>query len=280
MKNILVPVDFSQPSREAFKVALDIAKRTKGKITMLHVIYLPVIYDTSMGGDTLGYNPILLDQMQKDATKELEKMKEESTGAVDINIELEFGDVVGGIKSNIEKFGSDMVIMGSSGMLGIPSFIVGSITEKIVRHSPVPVLAVRERFTLDSVKNIVLPSTLELNQSDFIKEAKKLQEFFKATLHILLINTPGKFMRDADAEEAFREFTRHYSLSNVKTYFRNYKNEDEGVLDFAHGEKMDLIAMGTHARKGLSHLFNGSITEDIVNEITIPMWTCHLKTAD
>jgi len=277
MKNILVPIDFSQRSKEAFNVALAIAGKTKGHVTMLHIIYLPVVYDTGFGGDAMSYNPVLLDQMQRDATKELEKMKSDANSPMDIKIEIEFGDIVNGIRNNIEKYKCDLVVMGCSGMTGIPSFIVGSITEKIVRHATVPVLAVREPFALNSVKNILLPSTLALDQRDFINEVKKIQEFFGAMLHVLLINTPGKFMRDDEAQEAFREFTRHYSLTNVKTHFRNYTSEEEGVLDFAHAEKMDLIVMGTHARKGLSHLFNGSITEDIVNKIVAPIWTYHLK---
>ena len=44
MKKILVPCDFSNPSKEAFKLAQDIASKTRGEVIVLYVIYIPVMY--------------------------------------------------------------------------------------------------------------------------------------------------------------------------------------------------------------------------------------------
>jgi nucleotide-binding universal stress UspA family protein len=280
MENILVPIDFSKQSKEAFKTAVKLAGKTNAGVIMLHVLYLPTLYDAGFAGEPLAYNVLYLDQMEKDARAELEKMKAEAGAAIRVNIEIVYGDVVTSIKNNIEKYHCELVIMGSSGMSGIPSLLVGSVTEKVVRHIPVPVLAVRESFQMNDVKDILLPSNLDLDQTDFIREVKKLQELFGATLHLLLINTPSHFRRDGEAREAFDEFIRHYSLTNCKAHFRNYRSEEEGILDFAYSEKMNLIAMATHGRKGLAHLFNGSIAEDVVNKIVSPVWTYCLKSAE
>jgi nucleotide-binding universal stress UspA family protein len=106
---------------------------------------------------------------------------------------------------------------------------------------------------------------------------KALQKFFDATLHILHINTPVHFKRDAEAHEAMVEFAKHYKLANYKLHFRSYENEGNGIIDFAYTEKMDLIAMATHARKGLAHVFNSSMTESVVNHIQVPIWTYCIK---
>lgn len=278
MKNILVPCDFSQQSREAFKSALEIASRTKGKITLLHVLYLPTLYNASLAGEPLSFDPIYMNAMEDDAEKELEKMRDEALAlSVGVDTEVVFGEIITSIKRSVETHAIDLIIMGTAGASGISEIFIGSNTEKVVRHSPVPVLAIRRAIDVSRIKNILLPSTLDLDQTDFIRKVKELQEFFNATLHILLVNTPSNFRRDLEAGEALEAFAEHYSLRNYKTYFRNYWHEDDGIIDFANSESMDMIAMATHALKGVGHLFAGSTTEDVVNHIPIPVWTYPLK---
>ena len=50
----------------------------------------------------------------------------------------------------------------------------------------------------------------------------------------------------------------------------------EGILEYAIESRADMIAMATHARRGISHLLSGSITEDTINHISIPVWTYKL----
>lgn len=278
MKNILVPCDFSQQSRGAFQAAIEIASRSKGKITLLHVLYLPALYNASLAGEPLSIDPLYMNTMEEDAEKELDKMKEEAMAhSVETGTEVVFGEMISSIKRIIETNDIDLIIMGTSGASGMSEIFIGSNTEKVVRYSSVPVLALRNPIRISAIKNILLPSTLDLDQMNFIKKVKDLQTFFDATLHILLINTPTNFRRDLEAEEALEEFANHYGLRNYKTYFRNYWHEDDGIIDFAQNEKMDMIAMATHALKGLGHLFTGSTTEDVVNHIHIPVWSYSLR---
>jgi nucleotide-binding universal stress UspA family protein len=106
---------------------------------------------------------------------------------------------------------------------------------------------------------------------------RELQVFFKATLHIPYVNTPKHFKRDGDAYRAMAEFARHYHVNDFETHFVNDYTEEGGIIDFALIEKMDLIAMGTHARKGLSHVFNTNITEHVLYQLHGAIWTCPLS---
>lgn len=278
MKKILVPCDFSQQARAAFKTALNFASKSNGKIILLHVLNLPYQYTTAVGGELMAYEPVFLTRVEEDAKDELSKMKMEAAGrSVDITTEVTFGDMVNTVINVAERDQVDVIIMGTSGASGLSELFIGSNTEKVVRHSPVPVLAVKNEIGVTSVKNILLPSVLTLNQTEFMSKVKELQEFFNATLNVLLINTPTHFRRDNEAIEALAEFAKHYQLKNYKTHFRNYLNEEEGISYFAHTEHMDIIAMATHSRKGLAHLFNVSITEGVVNHVMTPVWTYTLK---
>ncbi|MEX1241083.1 MAG: universal stress protein [Cyclobacteriaceae bacterium] len=278
MKTVLVPCDFSQQSRAAYRTALEIVSRTSGKVILLHVLYIPTLYTSSLGGEAVTFDPVYFTTMEEDARRELEKMQNDAKAyPVDVKIEVVFGEIISSIKRMIETSQVDMIVMGTTGASGLSEIFIGSNTEKVVRHASVPVIALRKAVKISSVKNILLPSTLDLDQSDFIRKVKELQDFFNATLHILLINTPTNFRRDAEAGEAMEEFAKHYKLKNYKTHFRNYWHEEDGIADFAKNEKMDLIAMGTHGVKGFAHLFLGSTTEDVVNHIEIPVWTYSLK---
>lgn len=275
MKKILVPVDFSEPSNEAYLVALDMARLTQGTIVLVHVLVLPALYGAGLAGETIAYDPTYFTQMETDARNMLEKMKGQA-GPVPVTIDVVYGELISGLMRTIEDNNTDLVVMGTSGASGLTEIFIGSNTEKAVRFSPIPVLVIRKSIDIKSIKNILLPSTLDLNQTDFIRKVTELQNFLHATLHVLLINTPQHFRRDAEAHEALEYFAKHYKLANYKLHFKNYTHEDEGVIDFANTEKADLIAMATHARKGLAHLFNGSVTEKVVNHMDRPVWTYHL----
>lgn len=280
MKKILVPCDFSKSANEAYKVAIDLALKTKGEIFLLHVVPISNLYTTGFAGEPLAFDPGYYGQMEKDIKIELDKLVKIGTGkSLKVSTEVVYGDVIVSVKNMIKTHKIDLVVMGTSGSSGLSEIFIGSNTEKVVRFSSVPVLAVKKAIDLKSIKNILVPSTLFLNQTDFVKKLKELQEFFGATLHILLINTPMHFRRDAEANETLKEFAKYYKLSNYKLYFRNYAREEEGIIEFAYNEKMDLIAMGTHARKGLAHLFNTSVTEKVVNHVQGPIWTYCLKEA-
>jgi len=275
MKKILVPVDLSSQSNEAYTVALQWAQMSQGEIVLVHVLAPPSAY-TGLAGETIAYDMTFFTQMEADVQKGLQKMKEQA-GSVPVSTEVIYGDLVSGIACIIEKKKIDFIIMGTAGASGLTEIFIGSNTEKVVRFASVPVLAVRKSLPIKSIKNILVPSTLDLNQHDFIQKLSALQSFLNATLHILLINTPVHFKRDAEANEALQEFVKHYKLANYKLHFRNYIREEDGIIDFTYTEKMDLIAMATHARKGLAHLFNSSITENTVNHIEAPIWTYCLK---
>jgi len=277
MKKIMVPCDFSPQSRAAYKTAMDLASLSGGEVVLLHVSFIPAVYD-GFGTEPMAFSQDYFTALEKEAQNEFEKMKKEvGIPSVKSRVELVYGDVLISIKDFIKTNEIDMIVMGTTGSSGADEIFIGSTTEKVVRHSSVPVLAVKDYVTISSIKKILLPTLMTLDQKEFMKRLNELQKLLSATLHVLFINTPSHFLRDSDAKEAFDEFVKQYKLEKCEFHFRNYRNEEEGIIDFASLEKMDLIAMGTHARKGLAHLFNGSITEDVVNHITSPVWTFSLK---
>ena len=146
-----------------------------------------------------------------------------------------------------------------------------------MRKSLVPVLIVKNYYK-GPIKNIVFPNTLDLeDQDDLISQIKVLHNFFKARLHIVWINTPVNFTSDQMTNEKLHAFVKRYELRDCTTNIFNHLNEEEGILQFRNIIKGDMIAMGTHGRKGIAHIVNGSLTEDVVNHTDKIVWTYTLN---
>lgn len=276
MKNILVPVDFSKPSTEAFKAAVDIASKAGAGIVLLHAIYIPVV--AAPGFEGVSYSPELIDLWQEDAQKSIQSLVNEvPTGGPQVKGTVRIGPALQVILDVTRDEDIDLVVMGKTGRTGLPHGLIGSTTEKVVRLSPVPVLSVSDSRALSRVNNMVVPSTLALDQNHFMEKVKELQEFYRATLHLLHVNTPHHFQRDSDAMAAMQDVIKNYRLTKCKTHFVNNYSEEAGIIEFATEHKMDLIVMGTHGRSGLAQLFNHSISEEVSSAYSGAVWTCPLK---
>jgi nucleotide-binding universal stress UspA family protein len=277
MKTILVPFDFSKPAINAYRFALDVASQSKGTIHLLHVIELPVLHDTVLM-PVLNFEQELLNDLQKNADARFRKITEQYPAeTTKVIVKVQFGGVSRMILEYIKELDIDIVIMGSHGATGVREFFIGSNAEKIVRSSPVPVLVMKDYYK-GQVKNIVFPNTLDTeNQEDLTMKVKTLQAFFKAHLHIVWINTPTNFTSDRVTSARLEAFAKRFMLKDYTISIFNHTDEEKGIIEFSNAIKGDLIAMGTHGRKGVSHLLNGSLAEDVVNHYKGLVWTYSMK---
>ena len=193
MKKILVPCDFTDSAIQAFKLAVEIAQKSKGEVSVLYVIELPVKYDTIMA-PTLSFEEVFLKDAREQAEKNFSKMQAKwAKEGPKTKLYMEYGAVAPAIQRFIGEKKIDLVVMGTQGATGLKEFFVGSNTEKVVRRSAVPVISVKKQVKASSIKNIVFPNTLGEDQEKLTLKVKALQDFFKAKLHIVYINTPANF---------------------------------------------------------------------------------------
>ena len=167
--------------------------------------------------------------------------------------------------------------MGSKGASGIDEVLIGSNTEKVVRFAKCPVVTIKSEVNLIGIKNIVLATNLEEDQTKLIQKLKEMQKITGAKLHLVKINTPNSFHTQRQMEEEFAKYIKEHGLGNIQTAIYNESSEEDGILFYAEDVKADLIAIGTHGRTGLLHLLSGSIAEDLVNHSQIPVWTLSRK---
>ncbi len=276
MQKILVPCDFSEQAISAYRFAIDLAQQSNREVHLLHVVELPVMHD-SMMMPTLSFEATLLKELSEHAETRFKQLQLDYPSDKPVISQIHFGNTSMMILEYIAGTQIDLVVMGTKGVSGIRELLIGSNAEKIVRGATCPVITVRKYEKLNSIRNIVFPNSLEMNQEDLIQHIKVLQDFLKATLHIVWINTPGNFTSDTITQVRLKEFANRFMLKDYTLNVFNDTYEDSGVINFAHMIRADMIAMGTHGRKGLNHLMSGSVTEDVVNHIDCPIWTYTIK---
>ncbi len=273
MKKILVPCDFSDPSVQAFKMAVEIANQSNGEVILLNVIELPVMHESVLM-PTLSFEEAFIKDMKAHAEKNFAKMKDKwAKEGPKVSSFVEFGGTTPTIRDFVKSKKIDFILMGTHGANGVKEFFIGSNTEKIVRTAGVPVMAIKKQIKLNSIKNIVYPTTGDVDHEEIVSEVKALQNFFKAKLHVLFVNTPSSFKRDSEIKPKLKAFAKRYMLKDVTLNVWNDYSEEEGLKNFVIETRADLVAMATHGRRGLNHLMSGSIAEDAVNHINCPIWT-------
>jgi len=144
-KTILVPHDFSSSANHAAAVARDEARTHGAKIMMLHVIDLPhqISPDAAIIPDSTGAPINVKDYAAQSAEAHLEDIaaRLEKDGAKPSTF-IRFGTPHEEITKFIEEMKIDLVVMGTHGRTGLAHLLVGSVAERVVRTSRVPVLTV------------------------------------------------------------------------------------------------------------------------------------------
>jgi nucleotide-binding universal stress UspA family protein len=273
MKRILVPCDFSKPAIDAYRFALDLAVQSKGAVHLLHVIELPVLHDSVLM-PVLNFEEALLKELKQKTEDQFRTIADKyKADDVKVQFKVEFGAVSRIVLDYVEKNSMDLIVMGSHGAAGLREIFIGSNAERIVRTSIVPVL-VAKKYYKGPVKNIVFPNALDIeDQESLVQGVKQVQNFFKAHLQLVWINTPLNFASDTVTRGRMATFAKRFMLKNYSINIFNHRNEEAGIIEFTNFVKGDLIAIGTHGRTGLSHLLNGSLAEDVVNHNKGLVWT-------
>lgn len=274
MKKILVPVDFSTPSENALKVASELAQKNKAEVHVLHVIELA---ESLFGAEQFNVNDEQIIFFMKLAQKRFETfLQKVYLKGVTVKSFVEPGSAAIAIRETVEKNDIDIIVMGSNGVSGIEEIVIGSNTEKVVRHSEVPVLVVKNEMKSIAINNIVFASNFEIENLDAYKKAKQFADSFDAEMHMLYVNLPGnQFSSTPEIHEQMRVFLNKVEMPLNKDHveiFNDYTIQ-EGVINGSEKLKADLIIIPTHGRKGISHFFNGSIGEDVVNHSDLPVLT-------
>lgn len=295
MQRILVPLDGTARSEVALKIVETLSQKAPIDLFLLDVfdvdsapLYSFDYLNRSAGVSRSGVSrlPQIAQSIRQD-----ERFKTGMCEAI-----FEIGDPVLKISEVAEAYKIDLIVMASHGYTGLERFLLGSVTEGVMRRAICPVLA---------VKNGMIPThfLVALDKSTpsetIIEPAIQLASRLDAKVTFTYIRTPEKMpstqslvelsridqevfdlmMQDADAGEDYYlkkiidDLARAYGLEF--DYSVAYGRPIEKILNVALEDGCDLIAMNTEGRGWLERLTKGSVTASVFEKTSLPMLISH-----
>ncbi len=270
MKKILVPTDFSNLSLLALDAAVEIAQQSKAEILLFHA--QPLHYMVSADPFPVTMLPNLDLDLYKyeveDATKKLHEIAD-APSYDGVTITPILADSYLPIEDAItQQSDVDLIVMGSTGADGWKDLLSHSNAESVIRNSHCPVLIVKQTEKKFKMKRIMVAVDFETKiTASFIH---KLQAT-KAKLTFVFINTPDGFEDSHTTTEKMFKLGEELGIKEIDFLIYNYYNIAKGIVACAKDMKTDMVVLTTNGRKGLSLLFAGSITEEVVNHSDIPV---------
>jgi nucleotide-binding universal stress UspA family protein len=287
IQNIVVPIDFSKMSGQAIQAAKRLARRFRASIHLAHVRHVNYAADfVTPAPPVVPFMPSEQNGEQA-ALKELQKLAGES-GLSSANCH-----VLGGAPAFDEicrlakTIPADLIVMPTHGRTGLKHVFLGSTAERIVQHSPCPILVTRGDALQPNngsrlrIKTILVPVDFSNCSREGLRYAIDFANEFGAKLTLLhatylgyVYSSEGTALYDIaglqtaarkKAEHRMRELVRSINLRGVK--LETVFTEGSPVLDicaFVKDHDVDLIITSTHGLTGFKHVLIGSIAEQVV----------------
>ena len=313
-QRILVPLDGSTRAESALPVAARLAQSSGGSVILLHVVVHPV--RSGKPGVPEAYSEVGIDEMLAEANEHLKILARSDTlSGITTEVQTLVGAVAPTILAAAQALHADLIVLCSHGLTGVKRWTLGSVAHKLVPHSPVPVLVLRDEGPVPeataehSLRALVPLDGSPLSESALEPAAQLVSALAPAaprSLQLLrVVDIPasyGKFRSAVDSHydaglraEARREdeqyleaVARRFSEGELAKYNLAVNtavviNQDvaEAIVQAAEQAEgtepsdIQLIAMATHGRGGLQHWMLGSVAERVLHTTRLPLLVVH-----
>jgi len=285
---ILVPTDGSEHAQRATEHGAVVANAFDATLHLLSVVDVSAAAGPFSAG---GVEESYVEQLTDASESELAEIEAGIERVDAVETAVISGRPSAGILEYVDDNDIDLVCMGTHGRRGLRRFLTGSVTERVVRLSPVPVLTVRATAASEpgeGYDDILVPTDGSDCAGAAVAHAIALADRFDSRLHaVSVIDTaslatgtemgipPGlleELERNAagairavedDAEAAGIDCVGVVDTGGVR----------RTLLDYADDNDIDLVCLGTHGRSGLDRVLVGSTAESLVRRADAPVVT-------
>ena len=290
---ILVPIDFSKPSLKAIPYALAISRQFEADVHLLYVTdvaqQLPPTLLTLPLVPQSEWNKRFMKRLQALA------LKYRTNGNVSA-LEPRTGTAYEEICAVAQDLKADLVVMATHGYTGYKRMFLGSTAERVVQHSPCPVLVVRHHLSRSNgaadlrthtgfeLTTILVPTDFSESSQVAFEYGRQLARDFNAELRLVHVINPHAYPFGdqylaldpaqllQETKDAAQRRMRSMAVKDNPQYSVQVIYGSPAVeICNAANEDVDLIVISTHGRTGLGHLLIGSVTENVVRYAHCPV---------
>ncbi len=272
IKNILVPIDFSEASNNALAVALAMAERHQAKIHLLNVVQSQSFIDPV---GMHGAMPSIENTYVNDAKENMKKHKQaiERKSQVHVDTHVEIGNIALCISKYVLDNQKDLIVMGTHGTSGWNEFFLGSNAMATIKECTCPVLTIPPSFKKRTFNSVLYPIRNVggvVEKYDYIKQIVEKNDAQIHLLGVAQLNDEYEASILGNKLKAVRESILHNN-DYISYETHQCENIAEKILEVAHKRNDDLIVINATLDKAWYKFFSGSFTQQIVNHSKIPV---------
>ena len=292
IKRILLATDFSRWARRAEGYACALACSWRASLTVLSVSEFP----PGLNPD-YPVNQQYLADLLKTASSQLVDLKGRAERrGIAVTTRVATGIPSEEVIAAARAEDSDLIVVGTRGKTGLAHVLLGSTAERVIRGAPCPVLTVRmEQADAEqkegtpsmavTLERILVPVDFSDCSLDALEYAAVMAQQAKASVMLLHVLEPVSYGLDFDLGHfRSREDVRESWTKRLKELVSSCQHPDvavdfrlrgglpaDSILDAAQTLPCDLIVMGTHGRRGISHTISGSVAEAVLRKAHCPV---------
>ena len=291
---ILLATDFSRWARRAEDYACTLACSWRASLTVLSVAEFP----PGLNPD-YPVNQQYLADLLKNASSQLVDLKGRAERrGIAVTTRVATGIPSEEVITAARAEDSELLVVGTRGKTGLAHVLLGSTAERVIRGAPCPVLAVRmeptdaeqEEGTPSrpvTLERILVPVDFSDCSLDALEYAVAVAQQAKASLMLLHVLEPVSYGLDFTlGQSRARRLEVETWTKRLEELASSHRHPDmtvesrlrgglpaDSILDSARTLPCDLIVMGTHGRRGISHTISGSVAEAVLRKALCPVLT-------
>lgn len=273
INSILVPVDFSDCSKNALRYAIELAQRVNAQLHLVHSYYIPVpSADIAVVVD----NREQLDQEQiiRDAWVALAN-EVPQLDHINYTHETRMGFLSNVVLTVLEKRPVDLIVMGTKGCTNRLDYFLGSNAYNVARDANTPVMVIPEKHSFSGLSKIAIAADYhQIKHLDNLAMVRSLASDFQSEIHLLHISAAPQSLDIEEAEEAL-SLKEYFSDLNHQFDFITESKVVEGIENYAKENQVDLTVIIPRHHNLFERLFKKRITRASVLNAHMCMLVLH-----
>ena len=282
LNNILCPVDFSESSYEAIEKASFLAQLFQADLTLLHVIsVLPKSFGVVFGLDLSSSK--MVEKATRNARTLLREAKKKYVPyVVKCKSSIRVGRTSEQIIKEAVELDSDMIVIATKGPGKNETPFMGANTNQVISGAPCPVITYTKLKHLNGYnpkgfRNLLIPIDPE---EDFVNMRTYISDHFSmmspeiTLLSVVPVGSTNEEIKEVVAKlESEAEILSNQGIPRVSNLIIEDDMPANQILKYAEEKKCDLIMMNTHGKSGYGNLVMGSVTSNVINHSSHPVFT-------
>lgn len=286
---ILCPTDFSPGAERALQTAARLASQTDAELVIAHSWFIPSIAFTMEAP----FPPYVTKQIVDDAQRGLDDAVRLATaaGAKRVSSKLLAGPPWAEVVKLLEEEPFDLCVIGTHGRTGLARILMGSVAERVIRHSPCSTLAVRLDSESGPFSHALVPTDFSDSADRAVDVAATLVQPNGKVDLLYVLELPVAYSGEAPDAAFVTEFDKRAAVALDQTVARLRARADITVtartrIGYPGAQTLhaldsdptiDLVVMGSHGRTGIKRALLGSVAEKVVRHARCPVFVARKR---